>query len=174
MTTHPSSETCSSWNRCVCQASSSSVIPLNVLPSITKPPAGSRAPRCRFDNHPRRRPEPHSTARTTRSSVCRGFTFTQPAPRRPASYGAFRDFTTTPSCPAAIAADRTASASSRDATSVRETSSGGGSTRSSTARRSAAGSPVRSAPSTCRQSKKNGRSGMRVPAPEVALRAAVA
>ena len=46
----------------VCHASIASVRPLNVLPSITNPPSGPRAPRCRFESHPRRRPEPHSTA----------------------------------------------------------------------------------------------------------------
>ena len=46
-------------------------MPLNVLPSITNPPvASSRAPRCRFDSQPLRRPWPHSAASTTRSSVC--------------------------------------------------------------------------------------------------------
>ena len=73
----------------VCQSSISSVMPLNVLPSMTKPPvSGSRAPRWMLDSLPRRRPEPHSTASTTRSRVCTGLTFSQPAPRRPASYGA--------------------------------------------------------------------------------------
>ena len=43
----------SSSRRSVCHASISSVRPLNVLPSITKPPvAGSRAPRCRFESQP--------------------------------------------------------------------------------------------------------------------------
>ena len=64
-------------------------MPLNVLPSMTNPPvAGSRAPRWMLDSLPVRRPEPHSTASTTRSRVCTGLTFSQPAPRRPASYGA--------------------------------------------------------------------------------------
>ncbi len=40
-----------------------------------------------MDSQPRRRPWPHSAASTTRSRVCRGLTFSQPAPRRPASYG---------------------------------------------------------------------------------------
>ena len=44
-----------------------------------------RASRWMFDSVPWRRPLPHSTASTTRSRVCRGFTLTQPAPRRPAS-----------------------------------------------------------------------------------------
>ena len=43
----------SSVNRSVCQASISSVMPLNVLPSITKPPvSGSRAPRWMLDSQP--------------------------------------------------------------------------------------------------------------------------
>ena len=63
--------------RSVCQASISSVIPLNVLPSITKPPdAGSRAPRWMLESQPWRRPLPHSTASTTRSRVCTGLTLT--------------------------------------------------------------------------------------------------
>ena len=62
--------------------------PLNVLPSITWPgPSGSRAPRCRLLSQPRRRPWPHSAASTTRSSVWRGLTFSQPAPRRPGGVG---------------------------------------------------------------------------------------
>ena len=72
--------------RSVCQASIASVSPLNVLPSITKPPggpnrpSGSSAPRCRLDSLPVRRPWPHSAARMTRSSVCTGLTLTQPDP----------------------------------------------------------------------------------------------
>ncbi len=73
----------SSVNRFVCQASISSVMPLKVLPSMTKP-SPSRAPRWMLDSFPVRRPEPHSTASTTRSSVCTGLILTQPAPRRPA------------------------------------------------------------------------------------------
>ena len=82
-------------------------MPLNVLPSITKPPvAGSRAPRWMLDSLPVRRPDPHSTASTTRSRVCTGLTLSQPAPRRPASYGAVGDFAITPSWPAASVASR--------------------------------------------------------------------
>ena len=89
----------------------SSVIPLKVFPSITNaPPAGSRAPRWRFESFPCRRPCPHSAARTTRSSVCAGFTFNQPAPRLPASYGASSAFTITPSWPRASASSRNACA----------------------------------------------------------------
>ena len=86
-TTYPSvGPSASSVKRAVCQSSIASVMPLNVLPSMTKPPvAGSRAPRWMFDSLPVRRPEPHSTASTTRSSVCTGLTLSQPAPRRPAS-----------------------------------------------------------------------------------------
>ena len=46
---------------------------------------GSRAPRWRLLSQPRRRPWPHSAASTTRSSVWARFTFSQPAPRLPAS-----------------------------------------------------------------------------------------
>src|SRR6266540_2294455 len=70
----------------VCQVSSSSVRPLKVLPSITKPPSsGSSAPRWRLLSQPWRRPWPHSAASTTRSRVWRGLTLIHPAPRRPAS-----------------------------------------------------------------------------------------
>ena len=48
---------------------------------------GPRAPRWRFDSQPWRRPWPHSTASTTRSSVCTGLTLRHAPPRRPASYG---------------------------------------------------------------------------------------
>ena len=49
--------------RVVCQSSIASVMPLNVLPSMTNPPvAGSRAPRWMLDSLPVRRPDPHSTA----------------------------------------------------------------------------------------------------------------
>ncbi len=41
-------------------AACSSVMPLNVLPTMTNPPSLPRAPRCRFDSHPVRRPCPHS------------------------------------------------------------------------------------------------------------------
>ena len=86
-----------SSSRVVCQASISSVRPLKVLPSMTRPPvSGSRAPRCRLDSTPRRRPCPHSAASTTRSSVCRGLTLIHSLPRRPARYGESRDFRTTP------------------------------------------------------------------------------
>ena len=101
----PSRCVSSASNRSVCHSSSSSVRPLNVLPSIAQPPvSSSRAPRWRLDSRPRRRPWPHSAASTTRSSVCTGLTFSQPDPRRPAAYGASSAFTTTPSCPAASAA----------------------------------------------------------------------
>ena len=111
----------------VCQVSSSSVSPLNVLPSMTKPPVeGSRAPRCRLDSQPRRRPCPHSTASTTRSSVCRGLTLIHPAPRRPAAYGVASDLTTTPSWPCAIASPKKAVASSAEEVTRRGMSRSGG------------------------------------------------
>ena len=99
-------------------------MPLNVFPSMTKPPlAGSRAPRWRFESLPVRRPCPHSAASTTRSSVCDGFTFSQPAPRRPASYGASSDFTMTPSWPRASASSRNACAAAASSVSRRGTTS---------------------------------------------------
>ena len=91
-------------------ASISSVIPLNVLPSITNPPSGSRAPRWMLESQPLRRPEPHSTASTTRSRVCTGFTLTHADPRRPAAYGEAGSLTTTPSWPASSARSTNASA----------------------------------------------------------------
>ena len=66
----PSRPISSASSAAVCHASISSVMPLNVLPSMTKPPSsGSRAPRCRLLSQPCRRPWPHSAASTTRSSV---------------------------------------------------------------------------------------------------------
>ncbi len=92
-------------NRAVCQSSMASVIPLKVFPTMMNPPvAGSRAPRWILESLPRRRPDPHSTASTTRSSVCTGLTFSQPAPRRPAWYGASGALAITPSWPAASVA----------------------------------------------------------------------
>src|SRR5207302_50519 len=59
-----------------------SVRPLNVLPSMTYPPAaGSRAPRCRLESLPVRRPWPHSAANTTRSRVCARLILSPLAPR---------------------------------------------------------------------------------------------
>ena len=84
----------------VCQRSSSSVIPLNVLPTITNP-SSPRAPRWRLDSQPWRRPWPHSAARTTRSNVCTGLTLRHAPPRRPAAYGDERSLTITPSRPRA-------------------------------------------------------------------------
>ena len=112
-TTHPEvPSTASSVKRSVCQRSISSVMPLNVLPIMTKPPvSGSRAPRWMFDRVPWRRPDPHSTASTTRSRVCVGLTLTQPLPRRPAAYGLPAALTTTPSWPAATSSAKKRSAS---------------------------------------------------------------
>ena len=66
-------------------------------------------------------PDPHSTPSTTRSRVCTGFTFSQPAPRRPASYGAVGDFAITPSWPAARVASRNRCAASASEVSNRST-----------------------------------------------------
>ena len=93
-------------------------MPLNVLPTMTNSPSLPRAPRCRFDNQPVRRPWPHSTAITTRSSVCTGFTLRHAPPRRPASYVAARSFTITPSWPLATAASRKRCASSGSAVTI--------------------------------------------------------
>ena len=125
----PSRWVSSARNRSVCQASISSVMPLNVLPSITNPPVrvARRRGGC-WTAAPRRRPLPHSTASTTRSRVCRGLTFTQPDPRRPASYGAASDFTTTPSWPSADASRRrTPARRRRTSVTIRGTWSASGS-----------------------------------------------
>ena len=147
-TTQPESSTASAPNRLVCQRSIASVSPLNVFPSITNPPAGSRAPRCRFDNQPVRRPCPRSTASTTRSRVCLGLTFSQPAPRRPASYGVDSDLTTTPSCPRSSAAANAAEASATVPATTRGTRTDSGTTFAIAAARSDPGASSRSAPST--------------------------
>ncbi len=122
---------------------------------IGGPPSGSRAPRCRFDNQPDRRPLPHSTPITTRSRVCSGLIFCQLFPRRPALYGDARSFTIAPSCPAASEASRCAAASS----GVGRTTDGircGPATRPSAASRSSSGASRRSTPSRWRQSKNHG------------------
>ncbi len=126
---------------------------------MTKPPAGSRAPRCRFDSQPCRRPCPHSAASTTRSRVCRGLTFSQPAPRRPASYGCCRSFTTTPSWPRARASAAKPPAANTSAVTSRGARHSSGTTASSTSSRSTSGRPSTSTPSACRTSKKYGVSG---------------
>ena len=65
--------------RPVCHASISSVSPLNVLPSMTKPPrSASRAPRCRLLSQPCAAAVPHSAASTTRSSVRACLILSQP------------------------------------------------------------------------------------------------
>ena len=116
----------SSSSRSVCHWSIASVSPLNVFPSMQKLPSGSRAPRCRFDSQPRRRPWPHSAARTTRSSVWRGFTLSHAPPRPPAAYGSVSAFTITPSCPRASASSRNAAASAPVSTTARGTRIGSG------------------------------------------------
>ena len=149
-------------------------MPLNVLPSITKRSgsSSSRAPRWMLERVPRRRPEPHSTASTTRSRVWTGLTFTQAAPRRPAAYGASAALTTTPSCPS----DRTWSANARAASGSvprhRGTRCSSGTSASSAAQRSVAGRSSRSRPSRCSTSKKYGVTAV-MPSALDAVRAAV-
>src|SRR4051812_351377 len=141
---------------------------------MTKPvPDGSRAPRCRLLSQPRRRPWPHSAARTTRSSVWRGLTFSHPAPRRPAAYGASSDLTRTPSWPAGRAASRKARASAASAISARGTRLAAGTSASRAAARSTPGRSMRSSPSTCSTSKKSGVSGAVASARRVPKRLAV-
>ena len=109
----------------VCQRSSSSVIPLNVLPTITKP-SSPRAPRWRLDSQPWRRPWPHSAARTTRSNVCTGLTLRHEPPRRPAAYGDARSLTITPSSPRPTASSMNAAASSASAVTIEGRRNGSG------------------------------------------------
>jgi len=123
---------------------------------MTNPPvSGSRAPRCRLDSQPRRRPWPHSTASTTRSRVCRGLTLTHPEPRRPAAYGASSDLITTPSCPCASASRKNPLASVTEPVTRRGMSSSGGTVRASSACRRQSGRSIRSAPSRCSTSNRN-------------------
>ncbi len=89
----------------------------------------------------------------------RGFTFTHPAPRRPASYGACKDFTTTPSWPCAIASAKNRAAVAGSSVTIRGTRSRSGTTASSTRCRSAAEASRRSRPSWCRTSKTKSASG---------------
>src|SRR6188472_57804 len=152
-----SGSTASSVNRSVCQASISSVIPLNVLPSITKPsPSSDRAPRWMLDSQPSRRPLPHSTARTTRSRVCTGLTLTQAEPRRPASYGPSTDFTTTPSWPRASVSRTNSSARSAESVTRLGVRCCSGTREASAAQRSVAGRSSRLVPSRWSRSKKYG------------------
>ena len=71
--------------------------------------------------------------------MCTGFTFSQPAPRRPASYGAAGDFAITPSWPAASVASRNCWASSGSEVASRSTRWPGGTIASSADSRSAVG-----------------------------------
>ena len=99
--------------------------------------------------------------RARRGRACAtGLTLSQPAPRRPASYGASSDLTITPSCPRASASSRNACAASASSVSRRGTTSSA----RQVARRAPraarrAGASIRSSPSTWRQSKKNADSG---------------
>ena len=58
--------------------------------------------------------------------MCAGFTFSQPAPRLPASYGASSAFTITPSWPRASASSRNACATPGSSVSTRGTTSSSG------------------------------------------------
>ena len=144
--------------------------PLNVLPTITNDAVSSgsfdRAPRCRLESQPTRRPWPHSTASTTRSNVYTGFTLRHDEPRRPASYGRSRSFTITPSCPAAIARSRNRPASPGSAVTIDGSRAASGTTAASTSRRTDSGSSSSDAPSACITSKKNAR--MPLPRPTIA------
>ena len=139
----------------VCQRRTSSVSPLKHFPTIRKPPpAGSRAPRWRFESEPRRRPCPHSAPSTTRSYVRTGLTLRHALPRRPAAYGDVASFTTTPSWPASSDSSRTRRPSSASDVRTRGTVSPGA-TESSLAARSCNGESSRSSPSRWSRSKRN-------------------
>ena len=88
--------------------------------------------------------------------MCTGLTFTHAAPRLPASYAADGLLTTTPSCPALIWAARNDSASSTEEVSSRCTRCSAGTSLSRAAARSWPGESMRSSPSRCSTSKKNG------------------
>ena len=134
--------------------------PLNVLPTITNSPSAPRAPRCRFDSHPWRRPLPHSTASTTRSRVWTGLTLRQAAAAASRVVGRRR--ATSPSRPRGrLRARRRGTSAATAASSVRTD----GIVRSRRSRRAhraafASGSSRRSRSSTCRTSKKNAVSGI--------------
>ena len=89
-------------------------------------------------------------------------TLIQPAPRRPASYGASSAFTITPSCPRASASSRKRSASSGSSVTILGTRTSSGNRSSRAAKRSVAGRSIRSSPSRWRMSKTNGDSGYSV------------
>ena len=91
--------------------------------------------------------------------MCTGLTFSQPAPRRPASYGAVSDFAITPSCPAASVTSRNRWAAAASEVINRSTRWLDGTIASSADSRSLVGSSSRSTPSRCRTSKKNTDSG---------------
>ena len=93
--------------------------------------------------------------------MCTGLTFSHPAPRRPAAYGASSAFTTTPSCPAASAASNSRAASSASSATARGTRSSARRPRASASLRRASGSSSRSSPSTCSTSKNSEASGVR-------------
>jgi hypothetical protein len=112
-----------------------------------------------LDSLPVRRPDPHSTASTTRSSVWTGLTFSQPAPRRPASYGAVSDFAITPSWPAASVTSRNRWAAPASEVVSRSTRWVAGTIASKAAKRSLAGRSSRSTPSRCSRSKKKADNG---------------
>src|SRR4029450_12182953 len=106
-----------------------------------------------------RPPCPHSPASTTRSSVCARLTFSQLAPRRPASYGASGALTITPSWPRSSAPPRNVSAPFWLAVPILSTCSSPGMRASRAAIRSRFGRSMRSSPSRCRTSKKKDERG---------------
>ena len=111
--------------------------------------------------------------------MCTGLTLSQPAPRRPASYGAVSDLTTTPSCPRASASSRNASRLRGVAgDEPRHAQAPAGSDRLDCGQPLARRQVERGRrPSRCRTSKKNGVSGTLVrsvsTSPRLAARLAV-
>ena len=150
-------------------------MPLKVLPSITNRSGSvsSRAPRWMLDSRPRRRPEPHSTASTTRSRVCTGLTFTQAEPRRPAAYGAVAvfDHDALVTVGEHLLRER-ARGLGIGASPARHPVLARAPVPSSAAQRSVAGRSSRSRPSRCSTSKKYGVTAV-IPSADEAVREAV-
>ena len=90
--------------------------------------------------------------------MCTGFTFCQARPRRPAAYGASSALTMTPSCPASSASLQQRGGLARSTGARRRASGAHRPPAPAPSSRRDSGSSIRSTPSRCRQSKKNGRS----------------